>query len=87
MDKGEMTRLTLDDTRIPCCRGPPPWPADSGRLQRHRLAGELVLQRPLALSMCQRQCPALDGARGACVIPGHTVGARVVSPAFGRAGH
>ena len=71
MDKGEMTRLALDDTRIPCCLGPPPWPANSGRRQRHHLAGELVLQRPLAVSM--RQCLALDGTRGACFIPGHTV--------------
>ena len=27
--------------------------------------------------MCQHQWPALDGARGACVIPGHTVGVKL----------
>lgn len=69
MNKGEMTRLALDDTRIPCCLGPPPWPADSERLQCHPLAGELVLPRPLVVSGCQRQRPALDGARGACFTP------------------
>lgn len=69
MNKGEMTRLALDDTRIPCCLGPPPWPADSECLQCHPLSGELVLQRPLVVSGCQRQRPALGGARGACFTP------------------
>lgn len=59
--------------------------ADSGRLRGRQLAGGLVMQRLLALSVCQR--PALDAARWACFIPGHTVRGGGVVPASGRAGN